>query len=439
VNDRMRILIASTPLTGHLNPLLAIGRTLIDAGCEVIGLSADIMRARIEGLGAVFRALPTGGDLALSDREALFPGWNEIPAGPERLRFALKHVYVDAIEAQHQGLRQVLEEFPADVIIADNFFFGVLPMLLGPRSKRPAIALCGTMLLHCHRDDGAPHFAGLPPAIDEAQCAEYTAVSKEYGRVIYDPVRRHLNACLAGLGVGPLSTDLLHAVVTLPDAYLQLTVPSFEFPRRNLPASVHFIGAPPMIPNQAPLPAWAHELDGSRKVVLVTQGTLSNHDFGQLTAPTLAALADEPDVLVVVTTGGRSLEDITGLAPGNARLATYLPFEWLLPKVDVFVTNGGYGSVNQALSLGVPLVTAGLTEDKADVNVRVSWSGVGIDLSTNNPTPEAIREAVRAVLVDPSYRSAAASMAEEFARIDARSEITRILEQVSGCRALPVM
>src|SRR5580692_10339569 len=131
----MRILIASTPLTGHLNPLLAIGRTLIDAGCEVIGLSADIMRARIEGLGAVFRALPTGGDLALSDREALFPGWNEIPAGPERLRFALEHVYVDAIEAQHQGLRQVLEEFPADVIVADNFFFGVLPMLLGPRSK----------------------------------------------------------------------------------------------------------------------------------------------------------------------------------------------------------------------------------------------------------------------------------------------------------------
>jgi UDP:flavonoid glycosyltransferase YjiC (YdhE family) len=180
-------------------------------------------------------------------------------------------------------------------------------------------------------------------------------------------------------------------------------------------------------------------LDGSRKVVLVTQGTLSNHDFGQLIAPTLAALADEPDVLVVVTTGGRSLDDITGVAPGNARLATYLPFEWLLPKTDVFVTNGGYGSVNQALSVGIPLVTAGLTEDKAAVNVRVSWSGVGIDLATNNPTPQGIRTAVREVLVDPSYRSVASSMAEEFGRIDARSAIIRILEQVSGCRAQPVM
>jgi hypothetical protein len=41
----------------------------------------------------------------------------------------------------------------------------------------------------------------------------------------------------------------------------------------------------------APLPPWAHELDGSRKVVLVTQGTLANHKFGLLIAPTLAALA----------------------------------------------------------------------------------------------------------------------------------------------------
>jgi hypothetical protein len=36
----------------------------------------------------------------------------------------------------------------------------------------------------------------------------------------------------------------------------------------------------------------------------------------------------------------------------------YLAFEWLLPKVDVFVTNAGYGGVNQAMSFSVPLVTA---------------------------------------------------------------------------------
>jgi len=428
----VKVLIASTPLMGHLNPLLAIGRTLLGEGHEVLGLSAGVMRDSFERVGAEFRVFPAGADLDLRDREALFPEWKNLRPGPELLRFALEHVFVDTIPPQHEGLRQVLCEFPADVVIADNFLFGVLPMLLGPRSQRPAIVLCGTMLLHCRRDDGAPHFVGLPPAISDAQRKEYAAISKEQDRVVYDPLQRHLNACLAGMGVEPLSIDLFHALVALPDAYLQLTVPSFEFPRRHLPASVHFVGTPPIIPNQAPLPPWAHELDGSRKVVLVTQGTVSNFDFGKLVVPTLAALENDSDVLVVVTTGGRSLDAIPGRVPGNARLATYLPFEWLLSKVDVLVTNGGYGSVNQALSFGIPLVTAGLTEDKADVNARVAWSGVGIDLATNNPAPLALRKAVRAVLENPTYRARASSIAEEYRAIDTSHEITRILGQVSG-------
>jgi UDP:flavonoid glycosyltransferase YjiC (YdhE family) len=230
--------------------------------------------------------------------------------------------------------------------------------------------------------------------------------------------------------VGPLSMNLLDSVVDLADAYLQLTVPSFEFPR-DIPPSVRFVGTPPIIPNQAPLPSWAHDLDGSRKVVLVTQGTLANHNFNLLIGPTLAALANEPDLLVVATACGRPIDAIPGPIPANARLASYLPFEWLLPKVDVLVTNGGYGSVNQAMSFGIPLVAAGLTEDKADVNARVAWSGVGINLASNEPKPQALREAVRAVLDKPDYRRCAAIIAAEFGAIDTRSEVLRIVGQLS--------
>jgi hypothetical protein len=51
--------------------------------------------------------------------------------------------------------------------------------------------------------------------------------------------------------------------VEFADAYLQLTVPSFEFPR-PVPASVQFVGSLPIMPSQAPLPSWADELDGRR-------------------------------------------------------------------------------------------------------------------------------------------------------------------------------
>src|SRR5258705_9472324 len=182
---------------------------------------------------------------------------------------------------------------------------------------------------------------------------------------------------------------MFDSVVELADAYLQLTVQSFEFPR-VFPSSVRFVGRPPIIPDQASLPPWAHELDGSRKVVLVTQGTLANHNFGLLIGPTLAALANEPDLLVVATAGGRPIDAIPGPIPANALLSQYLPFEWILPKVDVFVTNGGYGSVNQAMSFGIPLVTAGPGEGQEGPRRQGAGGGGGGGPGTQQADPAAV-------------------------------------------------
>ena len=426
----MKILIGSTPATGHLNPLLAIACVLMAEGHEVAFLSGSVLRDRIEEIGAKFHAFPAGADFDLRDFATVAPELKSMPPGLDWLRVAMERVFVDAIPAQHKGLLQVLRNFAAEIIVGDDMLFGVLPMLLGPRSQRPPILLCGTSFLHWHRDDGAPHFVGLPPATTKQQRDDYAAMYRQHDRLVYQPVADRLNRSLASLGVGPLSMTLFDSVVDLADAYLQLTVPSFEFPR-DIPPSVHFVGAPPIIPNQAPLPSWANDLDGSRKVVLVTQGTLANHNFGLLVGPTLTALANERDLLVVATAGGRPIDAIPGPIPNNARISQYLPFEWILPKVDVFVTNGGYGSVNQAMSFGIPLVTAGLTEDKADVNARVAWSGVGIDLASNKPTPQALREAVRTVLEKPDYRRRAAQIAGEFASIDTRFEVLRIVGQLA--------
>ncbi len=171
-------------------------------------------------------------------------------------------------------------------------------------------------------------------------------------------------------------------------------------------------------------------MDGPRKVVLVTQGTLTNDDFSQLVIPTLDALENEPDIIVLVTTGGKPVETIGHPLPKNTRVAQYLPFEWALSKIDALVTNGGYGSVNQALSFGVPIVTAGTVGDRGDVGVRVEWSGVGVNLATNAPTATALRPAIRSVLDNPQYRANAALFAEQARGIDTRSDVLRILRQV---------
>jgi MGT family glycosyltransferase len=426
----MKILVASTPATGHINPLVTIARFLVEDGHEVVFHSGTEFRRRIESSGARFQALLGKADVDFRDLLAIAPELEGVEPGLDAMRIAMQAIFIDRVADQHESLRQGLEDFQADAIIGDDTFFGLLPMLLGPRLFRPPVIICGTSILHSHRPDGAPIFLGLLPATNSAELEDYARIAAEYGEKVDQPMLERLNAELKILGISELTTPVFETIVSLADTYMQLSVPGFEFPR-EIPACVNFIGALPIIPNQAPLPSWAADLDGTRKIVLVTQGTVANHDFGLLVGPTLEALANEPDILVVATSGGRSVDAIPGPIPANARLAEFLPFEWLLPKVDVMVTNGGYGSVTQSLNLGIPIIAAGMTEDKADVNARIGWSGAGIDLKTNNPTPEAIRAAVRVALDEPDCRRNAQRLAAEFATFDARSATLRLLRQYS--------
>jgi UDP:flavonoid glycosyltransferase YjiC (YdhE family) len=101
--------------------------------------------------------------------------------------------------------------------------------------------------------------------------------------------------------------------------------------------------------------------------------------------------------------------------PANARAAEYLPYDALLPKTAVFVTNAGYGGVQHALRHGVPIVASGGQEDKPEVAARVAWAGVGRRLAAVSPKASALRDAIRTVLQDDRYRQAAAAMAARMA------------------------
>jgi UDP:flavonoid glycosyltransferase YjiC (YdhE family) len=163
--------------------------------------------------------------------------------------------------------------------------------------------------------------------------------------------------------------------------------------------------------------------------VHVTQGTIDNADLGRLLEPTINALGGE-DVVVVATTGGRDVSQLKAPLPMNTYVAEYIPHDVLLPKVDVMVSNGGYGAVQRALSTGVPLVVAGNTEDKPEVAARVAWTGAGINLRTGTPTPRAVRAAVREILNDGSYLHQARELEAAFARRDGVAEIAALVDEV---------
>jgi len=427
-----RFLIAGTPVPGHIAPLLAVCRHLIDRGHDVVVHTASLFRERFEATGARFVPFRPEIDLDYRRLDEYFPERAQLPAGPPQLAFGLKHLFADAIAPQYAGIRDIMRDAPVDAIVIDTMFCGVMPFLLGPRDARiPVVSLGITALARSSVDTAFFGTAMLPPTTPAARVRN-EAMTRYLQQNLYGEVQDHFNAVLAAQGSPALPEFLFDSLITLPDLYLQLTTERFEYPRSDMPGNVRFIG--PLLPPPArdfEPPPWWGELDAEKPVVLVTQGTLANTDLTQLVGPTLTALADE-DVIVVATTGGPKLEAIPVALPGNARAAVFVPFDLLLPKVSVMVTNGGYGAVNHALSLGVPLVVAGDSEEKPEIAARVAWAGAGINLETPRPSPEQIGDAVLTALTDPGYRRRAQALRDDFARTNALDAIASAVEEFTG-------
>jgi UDP:flavonoid glycosyltransferase YjiC (YdhE family) len=239
----------------------------------------------------------------------------------------------------------------------------------------------------------------------------------------FSPMQEALNDALNKCSVPALSEFWMDAIYMLPDLVLQSSGDAFEFPRSDMPSHLHFVG--PILPalvDGFEEPAWWSELDGSKPVILVTQGTLANSNLADLIQPALTALAND-DVLVIAATGRSDHEGLR--IPANARVESFVPFIHLLPKVDVMVTNGGFGAVQQCLSFGIPLVICGESEDKAFTAVRLGWSGAGMNLKTGHPTVDQLYSAVHAVLANKSYQKQAQRIQKNIAKYNP-------LEQVSG-------
>ncbi|WP_285116082.1 nucleotide disphospho-sugar-binding domain-containing protein [Leifsonia sp. fls2-241-R2A-40a] len=403
------ILLCSTPVHGHVSPLLAVSRALVDRGHRVHFLTGERYLERAAATGAAALRLPAAADYDDTDIDAAFPGRVGL-TGPAGIRWDMTEIFLRPAPSQLAAMDAVIRDLGIDVVLAESLFLGAALLASRPRTSRPPLLNLGIVPLGLKSRDTAPFGLGIPPrpgALGRARNAALT-VAAEKG--VFAPVQRAALRTAAAAGV-----SLRGFVLDWPsqgDGVVQFTVPEFEYPRSDLRVPVHFFGPVSRTqPSDSALPAWWSDLDDGRPVLHVTQGTVANRDLGDLVLPTIRALAQD-DVWVVASTGGRPVADLgTGL-PANARVASYLPYDRLLPRTAAYVTNGGYGGIHYAMEHGVPIVVAGTTEDKAEVSARVAWSGVGIRLGTNRPEPGAVAQAVRTVLRDRTY-------AERSARIGA--------------------
>jgi UDP:flavonoid glycosyltransferase YjiC (YdhE family) len=87
-----------------------------------------------------------------------------------------------------------------------------------------------------------------------------------------------------------------------------------------------------------------------------------------------------------------------------------------MPYTDVYITNGGYGGVMLGIENNLPLVVAGVHEGKNEINARVGYFKLGVNLKTEKPTPQQIRTAVEKVIAHPLYKENAIRLSMEFCR-----------------------
>jgi MGT family glycosyltransferase len=426
------ILIAALSPAGHVGPLLTVAQDLVIRGDRVTIMTGPAHTDAIRAIGATPHPLPYVADFHATAGRG---GHRGMPSKVVALNRGVTRLFLAPMPHQLAELRTAMADRMFDAIIADFGFFGVLPLLLGDRRARPPVLLYTPTPMMLSSRDTAPNGLGLPPGTGWRARLRNRVLNTAMQRLLLQPTQRTANALLQQCGACRLPVFLFDIGV-LADRYVVPTVPDFEYHRSDLPTNARFVGAvhPQPSTGWAP-PAWWSRLSEDRPVVHVTQGTVDNGDLSRLIEPTICALADE-DVTVVVTTGGRDIGELRGPIPANTIVSEYLPHDALLPKVDAMVTNGGYGAVQRAVSAGVPLVVAGVTEDKPEVAARVAWSGAGIDLRTGTPTAAMVRAAVREVLRDNRYRDRARGLEAAFAQRDGVAEIAALVDEVIAERTL---
>ncbi|KAI3399409.1 hypothetical protein diail_7137 [Diaporthe ilicicola] len=408
-----RFLLHTFYATGHVLPMQAVAKALVDRGHEVVWLTSPDQEARVRASGARFEAT-----VEVDRVDKVLQG-----ADPKTLEDIVDVFFGGRLAAQVADLRRVLRGgFAADVLLNDALPFGAA--VLHELGEIPAYATLGVVPMYFREH----------------------APKSTLGTLLSQPelIVGCLNAQRQDLGLAPMEPSQL--LQYSPQLHMQASCAALEY-EQALHHPTHYVGpliSPLNAASAGALPGWWDEVIAApaqgRTVVGITQGTFAT-DPTSLIIPAVQALRGDASLLLVVPSQQadqvkEALLLLSGksggsLLPSNLRLASWLPYEELLPRCGLLVTNGGYGSVTQALAHGVPLVCAGTSEDKKDTAARVTHLGVGVDLMTDCPGAEQVRGAVAEILgADGSrYRENAERVGRELRSLGGAARVCELLEE----------
>jgi len=390
------------PISGHVNPLAAVGRSLIRRGHRVTLFHVQDMEARARSEGLQFAAL----------------GLHDYPAGTltdsvSRLsnlsgRAALKYSVECACAISNLILRDgpdTIRQLEIDALLVDqNEPSGGS---VAEHLRIPFLSACTSLPLN--RDPLIP-----PPF-----------VGWKYSRSPLARARNRIGYSIADYLIAPIQAVLnkyrrdwnLRQIGGPDDTFSRVAqiaqMPrEFDFPRERLAANFHYLG--PWFDEQSSsaVPFPFGKLDG-RPIVYGSIGTLQkkNSNYFHVMAEACEGLQAQLVLSLGHGTGEASLE-----LPGHPVVVNYAPQLELLSRAAVTITHAGMNTTQQSLHFGVPAVAIPLAHDQPAIAARLARTGAGIVIPPSRLTPSRLRTAIQSLLRENNEFRAAARRLQEASR-----------------------
>ncbi len=378
----MRVLLSSTWGHGHVFPMVPLARALVDAGHQVLWATNEpaVRLVTEAGLPAVAVGLDTAGVTRIEAR--LGAEVADVPPAQKASHAFPKMFGAWATPPMVVDLLPLARDFGPDLMIHEQGELGS--------------ALVGAVL-------GVPSvthaFGGAVPAAFVTAAGERLAdLWAEHDRPLPPYVGSYLTAYLDICPPSVQTQSLDHIPVRMP-----------------LRPVAH--GAAPSQPLREP--------PGDAPLVYVTLGTV--RAYPQALRDAVAGLADL-DVRVVVAVGPAGDPTALGAQPPHVTVTSWVDQAALLPHCAVVVSHTGSGTFLGALANGVPQLCLPQAADQFRNASAAERGGLGLVLAPGEATASNVADAVRRLIAEDGFRTAAAGVAAEIAAMPAPEQVVPQIE-----------
>ncbi|PEC79707.1 glycosyl transferase [Bacillus cereus] len=364
------VLVINFPGEGHINPTLAVVSELIQRGETVVSYCIEDYRKKVEATGAEFRVFEN----FLSQINIM----ERVNEGGSPLTM-LSHM----IEASERIVTQIVEETKEekyDYLIYDNHF--PVGRIIANILQLPSVSSCTTFAvnqyINFHDEQEARQVDEMDP-LYQSCLAGMERWNKQYG----------------------MKCNSMYDIMNHPgDITIVYTSKEYQPRSEVFDESYKFVG--PSIATRKEVGSFPTEDLKNEKVIFISMGTVFNEQPA-LYEKCFEAFKDVDATVVLVVGKKINISQFENI-PKNFKLYNYVPQLEVLQHADVFVTHGGMNSSSEALYYGVPLVVIPVTGDQPFVAKRLTEVGAGIRLNRNELTSELLRETVKKIMDDVTFK-----------------------------------